>query len=96
MTWRGSGCSSWTEVWQSTANQLDKHRAAGLQALLTEDVLRFAVVHELVKVGIAPNDIEAEWRRPGVPDAVDLVVTRPTRSAIEFKFPREPRETNAA
>lgn len=29
-------------------------------------------------------------------DAVDLVITQDPRAAIEFKYPREPRETNAA
>jgi hypothetical protein len=29
-------------------------------------------------------------------DAVDLVVSEPELAAIEFKYPREPRETNAA
>lgn len=91
-----AGGIPWSVIWKSTADQLDEYRVAGLQALLTEDVLRFAVVRELVKVGVAPKDIEAEWRRPGVPDAVDLVIIQPARSAIEFKFPREPRETNAA
>jgi len=96
MTWHAPGDIPWEKVWESTATRLDGHRVAGLQALLTEDVLRFAVVQELVEVGVAPKNIEAEWRRPMVPDAVDLVVLHPTRSAIEFKFPREPRETNAA
>ncbi|WP_322938035.1 hypothetical protein [Nocardioides bizhenqiangii] len=68
----------------------------GLQDLLTEDVLRFAVVQELVTAGVSPAHIVTEWRRPGVPDAVDLVLSEPTWTAIEFKFPREPRETNAA
>jgi hypothetical protein len=51
---------------------------------------------ELVDAGVAPTSIESEWRRPGVRDAVDLVVTLPSLVAIEFKYPREPRETNAA
>ncbi|WP_205014194.1 hypothetical protein, partial [Nocardioides albidus] len=86
----------WAALWSATASHLDKHRVAGLQDLLTEDVLRFAVVQELVTSGINPAHIVTEWRRPGVPDAVDLVLTAPNLSAIEFKFPREPRETNAA
>jgi hypothetical protein len=58
--------------------------------------VRFATIQELVTAGVAPADIMTEWRRSGVPDAVDLVVTKPTLAAVEFKFPREPRETNAA
>ncbi|TQS45897.1 hypothetical protein [Cryptosporangium phraense] len=86
----------WAGVWAATASALDRHRVAGLEALLTEDVLRFAAVCELVEASVAPVRLEAEWRRPGVPDSVDLVVTGPTPAAVEFKFPREPRETNAA
>lgn len=42
------------------------------------------------------QNLEIEWRRAGVQDAVDLVVTECPRAAIEFKYPREPREKNAA
>jgi hypothetical protein len=80
----------------ATAAHVDHHRDAGLEALLTEDVLRFATIQEPAAVGAAPARLESEWRRPGVPDAVDLVVTGPMAAAIEFKCPREPREANAA
>jgi hypothetical protein len=63
---------------------------------VTEDVLRFATVKGLVSQGVPAENIETEWRRPGVPDAVDLVVTKDPRAAIDFKYPSEPRETNAA
>src|SRR4051794_6411815 len=86
----------WELVWRGTAASLRRHAAAGLQSLLTEDVVRFATVLELIEAGVLPGAIESEWRRPGVPDAVDLVVTAPEFTAVEFKFPREPRETNAA
>ncbi len=85
------------EVWRATAAQLDGYRAVGLERLLTEDVLRFATIQQLVEAGVPAAQLEPEWRRPGVSDAVDLVITGPQFSAIEFKFPREPpRETNAA
>lgn len=86
----------WDGVWRSTAAQLERYRDAGLENLLTEDVVRFAAIQQLVSAGVSPQTLEAEWRRPGVPDAVDLVVCRPSFAAIEFKYPREPRETNAA
>jgi hypothetical protein len=87
----------WDDVWRATAEQLGVYRDAGLESLLTEDVVRFSTVQQLAATGVAPARIEAEWRRPGVPDAVDLVVVGPPdAAAVEFKFPREPRETNAA
>jgi hypothetical protein len=87
---------NWLDVWAATASQLDEYRGAGLEALLTEDVLRFATIQQLAAAGVAPNRLEVEWRRSGVPDAVDLVVSGAGLSAVEFKFPREPREKNAA
>lgn len=84
------------EVWRATAAQLDGYRAVGLERLLTEDVLRFATIQQLVAAGVPAAHLEPEWRRPGVSDAVDLVIVGQQLSAIEFKFPREPRETNAA
>lgn len=86
----------WLAIWARTARHLARHAEVGLSGLLTEDVLRFAVVQELVAGGIRSSAIEVEWRRPGVRDAVDLVVTSPELVAVEFKYPREPRETNAA
>ena len=86
----------WGAVWSSTAAHLGRHSAAGLSALLTEDVVRFATVQELLAAGVSASAIETEWRRPTVRDSVDLVVSAPEWTAIEFKYPREPRETNAA
>lgn len=86
----------WEDIWCATAAQLERYRGAGLENLLTEDVVRFAAIQQLVAAGVNPRTLEAEWRRPGVPDAVDLVVSHPSFAAIEFKYPREPRETNAA
>lgn len=86
----------WDEIWSAVAARLDRYRNAGLEQLLTEDVVRFATIEQLAAAGVAPGLLEAEWRRQGVPDAVDLVVLDPEWAAIEFKFPREPREKNAA
>lgn len=86
----------WPLIWQQSARRLRRHAEQGLSDLLTEDVLRFEAVQELVATGSSPGSIVSEWRRPPVRDAVDLVVTAPDLVAIEFKYPREPRETNAA
>lgn len=86
----------WDDVWRATAKQLDQYHGAWLENLLTEDVVRFATIQQLVAAGVAPKRLEAEWRRPGVPDAVDLVVSGPDSAAVEFKYPQEPRGTNAA
>lgn len=87
---------AWDSVWDAVGAHLRRYRDAGLEQLLTEDVVRFATIEQLAAAGVAPSRLEAEWRRPGVPDAVDLIVFEPELAAIEFKFPREPRETNAA
>ena len=87
----------WSQVWAATAAQLNQYRDAGLEGLLTEDVVRFATIQQLVAAGVPPADLEPEWRRPGSSDSVDLVVAAPAgaMSALEFKYPREPREQNA-
>lgn len=87
---------AWADIWIAVAAQLDRYRDAGLEQLLTEDVVRFATIEQLASAGVSPSRLEVEWRRRGVPDAVDLVVSDPHLAAVEFKFPREPRETNAA
>lgn len=86
----------WLRVWSLTAALLDSYRVAGLESLLTEDVVRFATIQQLASLGVRAFRIEPEWRRAGVTDAVDLVVTGAVPAAVEFKFPREPKETNAA
>ncbi len=86
----------WPEVWRSVADDLNESWTAGLGRFVTEDVLRFATIKSLVAQGVPTNEMESEWRRPGVPDSVDLVVTQSPRAAVEFKYPREPRDTNAA
>lgn len=87
---------SWPHVWRTVADELNESWTTGLGRFVTEDVLRFATIKGLVAQGAPASDLESEWRRLGVADAVDLVVTRDPRAAIEFKYPREPRETNAA
>lgn len=86
----------WRAVWSRTADDLGESWSNGLGRLITEDVLRFSTIKALVSQGVPARDIEAEWRREGVKDAVDLVLLGEHAVAIEFKYPREPRETNAA
>jgi len=87
---------AWPEVWRTVAEDLSGSWTTGLGRLVTEDVLRFATVKGLVAQGVPACHLEREWRRAGVPDAIDLVITKDPRAAIEFEYPREPRETNAA
>ncbi|MGB3686592.1 MAG: hypothetical protein WA991_12285 [Ornithinimicrobium sp.] len=86
----------WEHIWGVVAADLDESWAVGLGHLVTEDVLRFATSKALVGGGVKGERLQNEWRRPGVPDAVDLVVATEPGAAIEFKYPREPREKNAA
>lgn len=88
---------SWQHVWLSVASDLDDSLTAGLGHLLTEDVLRFATSKALLRNGVRAERLANEWRQGSGPtDAVDLVIATEPRAAIEFKYPREPREKNAA
>lgn len=91
----GSGVN-WDAVWTSVARELSEGWTRGLDRFITEDVLRFATVKAIGDQGVSPAHIQTEWRRHGVRDAVDLALLNEPRSAVEFKYPREPRETNAA
>ena len=86
------------DVWQTVAAELRAHRRAGLSALLTEDTVRFATARALVQVGVEPGLLRVEWPHPDLKGSrIDLVIGRPRPTAlIEFKFPREPIEVNAA
>ncbi len=85
----------WSHTWALLAGELAGYSRDGLQDLLTEDVVRFAALRILVAAGANPAQLRTEWRAaPSV--AVDMAVGQPVTSAVEFKFPREPVETNAA
>lgn len=86
------------DVWQTVAAELRAHRRAGLSALLTEDTVRFATARAFVQAGVEPGLLRVEWPHPDLKGSrIDLVVGRPRPTAlIEFKFPREPNEVNAA
>ncbi|GAA1651162.1 hypothetical protein ACFQY4_26475 [Catellatospora bangladeshensis] len=86
------------DVWQAVAQELAHHRNAGLGDLLTEDVVRFASARALVAAGVDPAQLRYEWPHPDLKGSrIDLVVGAGMPGAlVEFKFPREPNEVNAA
>lgn len=85
------------EVWRVVAAELAEHRQAGLERLLTEDVVRFAAARALVAQGCDATQLRLEWPHPALRGSrVDLVVGSPPTGLIEFKYPREPNEQNAA
>jgi hypothetical protein len=85
-------------VWHTVAAELGSYRRSGLGGLLTEDVVRFASARALVQAGVDPAGLRVEWPHPVLKGSrVDLVAGGPSPMAlIEFKFPREPNEQNAA
>lgn len=85
----------WPAVWRALGVALRVHVELGRRHLLTEDVVRFAVVAVLADHGVAADRLGAERTVADV-GRVDLFVDAPSGSAIEFKFPREPSEKNAA
>lgn len=89
--WRGA------EVWGAVAAEIRDHRRRGFGPLITEDVIRFATVKSLSMHGTDPASISTEWPHPRLKGSrIDLVVGKPPVALIEFKYPREPNEVNAA
>lgn len=88
---------AWFELAEFIRGQLD----AGRRHLLTEDVVRFALVQVLGAQGVGPTRIAIEHRVRSI-GALDLVVDpvpgnpETMAAAVEIKFPRDPRERNAA
>lgn len=87
-----------TQVWDAVAVELRGHRARGLGGLLTEDTVRFAAARALVGAGADASGLRVEWPHPALMGSrVDLAVGgEPPAALIEFKYPREPNEQNAA
>lgn len=85
-------------VWRTVAGELREHRRRGLGHLLTEDTVRFAAARALASAGADPAGLAVEWPHPSLAGSrVDLVAGgRPPAALIEFKYPREPNEKNAA
>lgn len=89
------GAIDWAAVWDALAVSLDVHVGAGRRHLLTEDVVRFATVAVLADHHVVAERLVAERTVDGI-GRVDLIVDAPHGAAVEFKFPREPAQTNAA
>lgn len=83
-------------LWDAVGAELREYQRAGLAGLLTEDVVRFATARALVAAGTDPAGLRVEWPHPVLKGArVDLVAGGdPPAALLEFKFPREPSETN--
>jgi hypothetical protein len=98
------GVTIWRErsLWATVAAELRAYRLDGLGHLLTEDTLRFATVKALTGGGVEPGPMQVEWPHPAIKHSrIDLVVLRSStdqtpEAFLEFKYPREPHEKNAA
>ncbi len=86
---------NWRQVWAALAVALRVHVEVGRRHLLTEDVVRFATVAVLADHGVSADRLAAERTVAGI-GRVDLMVDPPAGAAVEFKFPREASEKNAA
>jgi hypothetical protein len=89
----------WAEpdLWAAVASELRDYRTAGLGHVLTEDTLRFATIRAAAAAGSEPTGMRVELPHPTIAGArVDLAVGQPPGTLVEFKYPREPRDTNAA
>jgi hypothetical protein len=84
-------------VWQSVAEEIGDHRRRGYGALVTEDVLRFAAARAIGEAGSGAASLSLERPHPSLSGSrVDLAIGEPPAAVIEFKYPREPKEKNAA
>lgn len=86
------------QVWAAVASRLRAYRTAGLTGLMTEDTVRFATAQALADAGTPPEQMHVEGPHPVLRGSrVDLALGLQTPTALlEFKFPREPNELNAA
>jgi hypothetical protein len=83
------------DVWGEVAGELRALRACGVGHLLTEDVVRFVAARALVNAGAEPASLRLEQPHPTLRGSrIDLVVGNDF--VVEFKYPREPKEQNAA
>lgn len=92
--------TSWRDpdLWLTVAAELRDYRSSGLAALLTEDTVRFAAARALIAAGVDPAGLRVESPHPVLRGSrIDLVAGGPPPAAfLEFKYPREPVEKNAA
>lgn len=87
----------WSGCWGHVAASLRSHITAGRQHLLTEDVVRFALIEALEGAGVEPSRIRFEHRVAGI-GPIDLVVDATAGrigAAVEVKFPRDPSGADA-
>jgi hypothetical protein len=86
----------WQQVWQDTADAIGDHGSSNRGHLVTEDAVRWALMLALQRAGIDQQRILFEHRVPGV-GPIDLVVSDgdALAVAVELKYPRDPRATNA-
>lgn len=90
----------WLEAstWAAATADLRDYRRRGFGGLLTEDKVRFAAIRALAEAGVDPARMRVEWPHPTILNSrIDLAVLGgPEVAFLEFKFPREPNEQNAA
>jgi hypothetical protein len=89
--------AEWKGIWSKVAEELGRYRADGLSHLVTEDVLRFATIQALARSNVDPASLRIEYPHPVIRGGkIDLAIGFPPGDVIEFKYPREPNEKNAA
>ncbi len=95
----GAHVDIWTDpgLWAAVAGELSGYRRAGMNHLLTEDTLRFATVRAAAAAGVEQAVMRVELPHPAIVGGrIDLAVGQPPAVLVEFKYPREPVDKNAA
>lgn len=85
----------WDAAWYATAETMREHLQAGRAHLLTEDVLRFALARALEDTGVDVDRLHVEQRVTDI-GALDLTIDMPPTTAVELKYPRDPKRSGAA
>ena len=86
----------WERVLVSLAARLGEHVDAGLEHLLTEDIVRWELVGALREAAVPPDAIRIEHQQPEISAKFDLVIGDPVTSVVELKYPRDPTKFGAA
>jgi hypothetical protein len=88
---------SGNDLWTSVASVLRGYRQARFGRILTEDTVRFATARAAADAGVDPASMRVELPHPAIAGArIDLAIGEPPAVLVEFKYPREPAEKNAA
>lgn len=84
---------AWGQLWENTVELLSSKTRKGAAHLLAEGSVRDFVRDGLMEQGIKPHRLRYEY---GLKDGrrLDLAIDDPPIDVIEFKFPREPYQTN--